>query len=211
MTEPKTILLVEDEPLLAVSETKVLRKEGYEVLLASSGEEAIARVDAAPQAIALILMAIDLGAEMDGIRAAQEILKTHDIPIVFLSSHTEPEVVSRAASAAAYGYVVKGSGIAVLTVISVLAWSVTLCGVDSRVARSAAEMVLSALGRVANEVQSAIKSVPAAIVMFFGSKSTVPPPVWIVPPKFRVPPEETSTKPPWPGSTPHATRCTPRA
>ncbi len=115
MTEPKTILLVEDEPLLAVSETKVLRKEGYEVLLASSGEEAIARVDAAPQAIALILMAIDLGAEMDGIRAAQEILKTHDIPIVFLSSHTEPEVVSRAASAASYGYVVKSSGIAVLT------------------------------------------------------------------------------------------------
>ena len=115
MTETKQILLVEDETLIVMSEAMMLRREGYGVALATSGEEAIAKVESAPEEIALILMEIDLGKNrMDGTEAAQEILKKHDIPILFLSSHAEPDVVEKTEKITSYGYVVKGSSITVL-------------------------------------------------------------------------------------------------
>jgi len=114
-TSKKKILLVEDEPLIAMSEAMMLRKEGYEVVLAASGEEALAKANAMDSKIALILMDIDLGKDrMDGTQTAQEILTVHDIPILFLSSHTEPEVVAKTEKITSYGYVVKNTGITVL-------------------------------------------------------------------------------------------------
>ena len=116
MIASRTILLVEDEALIAMSEAAMFRRQGYEVVVAMSGEEAIEKVEAAPGGIALILMDIDLGVNrMDGTQAAQEILKKHDIPILFLSSHAEPEVVAKTEKITSYGYVVKGSSITVMT------------------------------------------------------------------------------------------------
>ncbi len=46
---------------------------------------------------------------MDGTEAAALILKERDLPVVFLSSHTEPEVVARTEKITSYGYVVKDS------------------------------------------------------------------------------------------------------
>ena len=115
MSESKSILLVEDEALIAMSEASMLRKAGYKVTVAHSGEQAIDIVQAGPQAINLILMDINMEPGMDGTQAAQEILKTHNIPIIFLSSHTEPEVVAKTEKITSYGYVVKNSGITVLT------------------------------------------------------------------------------------------------
>lgn len=57
--------------------------------VASSGEKALDAVRNPELPIDLILMDIDLGSGMDGTETAVEILKTHHIPIVFLSSHTE--------------------------------------------------------------------------------------------------------------------------
>src|SRR6056297_2153210 len=106
---PKKILLVEDEAILALSEAKMLEKNGYEVTTAYSGEKAIKAV-ASNSDIDLILMDIDLGRGMDGTEAAQEILKKHDLPIAFLSSHTEPEIVEKTEGITSYGYIVKNSG-----------------------------------------------------------------------------------------------------
>ena len=110
----KTILLVEDEVLIAMQEAKQLEKEGYRVIRAHSGEDAVAMVKKASNTIALILMDINLGAGIDGTQAAQEILKENDIPILFLSSHTEPEVVAKTEKITSYGYVVKSSSPTVL-------------------------------------------------------------------------------------------------
>ena len=55
-------------------------------------------------------MDIDLGKGMDGTEAAEIILKDKDIPVVFLSSHTEPEVVEKTEGITSYGYIVKNSG-----------------------------------------------------------------------------------------------------
>ncbi len=111
--ESKTILLVEDEVLIAVIHKKILSKYGFDVVTAGTGEKAveIARSDAP---VDLILMDINLGDGIDGTEAAEIILKIRNIPLVFLSSHTEPEVVDKTEGITSYGYIVKNSGETVL-------------------------------------------------------------------------------------------------
>ncbi|MGE5457693.1 MAG: PAS domain S-box protein [Methanococcaceae archaeon] len=110
----KTILLVEDEAIIALMENRWLTQEGFSVLHVLSGEKAIETVRSAPGSIDLILMDIDLGAGIDGTTAASEILKDFDLPLLFVSSHTEKEIVERTEKITSYGYVVKGSSNTVL-------------------------------------------------------------------------------------------------
>lgn len=114
---PKTLLLVEDEAIIALSESNGLRKEGYIVIHALSGEEAIDTMNSdLGSSVDLILMDINLGVGIDGTEAAQEILKRHNIPIVFLSSHTEEKIVRKTEKITSYGYVVKNLGYTMLFV-----------------------------------------------------------------------------------------------
>ena len=110
----KILLLVEDDHLLAMTETHWLNDAGYEVIHASKGEKAIEIVKEKKGEIDLILMDINLGRGMDGTQAAQEILKDNDVPLLFLSSHTEREVVEKTEKITSYGYVVKDSNEVVL-------------------------------------------------------------------------------------------------
>ncbi len=109
----KTVLLVEDKAILALSTKKDLTKYGYNVLVVNSGEKAI-EICKKNNLIDLILMDIDLGKGIDGTKAAELILNRNDIPVVFLSSHTEPEIVDKTQNIASYGYVVKSSSTTVL-------------------------------------------------------------------------------------------------
>ncbi len=111
--EQKNILLVEDEGIIALREKTQLEKYGYTVISESTGEKAVERINE-NKTIDLILMDIDLGSGIDGTEAAELILKDHDIPVLFLSSHNEPEVVNKTERITSYGYVVKNSGITVL-------------------------------------------------------------------------------------------------
>lgn len=111
MTQTDTIkiLLVEDEAIIAMSQAQDLSNMGYQVATVYSGEQAI---DAAcnDYSLDLILMDIDLGRGIDGTEAAQEILRDHHVPIVFLSSHTEPEMLEKVRGITRYGYILKSSG-----------------------------------------------------------------------------------------------------
>jgi CheY-like chemotaxis protein len=109
----KRILLVEDEALIALAQKKTLENHGYAVLTASSGEQAVSLAGTETD-IDLILMDINLGNGIDGTEAAARILENHEIPLVFLSSHTEREVVERTEGITSYGYIVKNSGEMVL-------------------------------------------------------------------------------------------------
>lgn len=111
--ESKTILLVEDEVLIAVIHKKILSKFGFNVITAGTGEKAV-EVAATTPGIDLILMDINLGEGIDGTEAAERILSNKEIPLVFLSSHTEPEVVNKTEGITSYGYIVKNSGETVL-------------------------------------------------------------------------------------------------
>lgn len=110
------ILLVEDEAVIALQEERVLVKAGYSVIKAYTGERAIAMIRDPSRAVPidLILMDINLGRGMDGTEAAREIGYTHEIPILFLSSHTEMEIVAKTDEITSYGCVVKSAGPIVL-------------------------------------------------------------------------------------------------
>jgi PAS domain S-box-containing protein len=110
----KNILLVEDDILIALLEIKQLERYGYLVKHLTSGEMAIDCILHNSFPVDIILMDIDLGLGMDGIQAAEKILAIKDIPLLFLSSHIEPELVEKTEIVTSYGYVVKNSGITIL-------------------------------------------------------------------------------------------------
>ena len=110
----KSILLVEDEILIAMSEKMELERKGYIIHHVTTGEKALEVFSEKIFPVDLVLMDIDLGTGIDGTQAAKEILNDSNVPIVFLSSHTEPEVVNKTEKITSYGYVVKNSGITVL-------------------------------------------------------------------------------------------------
>ncbi len=112
--DKKSILLVEDEVIIAMLETQQLEEKGYSVHHVTTGEDAVKVILDNALPVNLILMDIDLGSGIDGTQTAEKILKEKDIPIVFLSSHTEPEVVEKTENITSYGYVVKNSGLVVL-------------------------------------------------------------------------------------------------
>lgn len=109
----KQILLVEDDALIGLGEQHVLERAGYQVDVVMSGEEALDATDSTDR-YDLILMDIDLGAGIDGTETARRILARREVPIVFLSSHTEPEIVAQTEAITSYGYIVKNSDDAVL-------------------------------------------------------------------------------------------------
>jgi PAS domain S-box-containing protein len=109
----RTILIVEDEALIAMATRMILERHGFGTLTACTALAAINLVDTVP-AIDLILMDIDLGHGMDGTAAAKVILEKRDLPLVFLSAHTEPAVVEKTEGITSYGYIVKNSGDTIL-------------------------------------------------------------------------------------------------
>ena len=109
----KIILLVEDEPVIAILHKRYVEREGYFVLVAENGEKAVEIIKNNTK-VDLILMDINLGSGIDGTEAAKEILNLKEIPVLFLSSHTEKEIVDLTEKITSYGYVVKNTGPVVL-------------------------------------------------------------------------------------------------
>ena len=104
-----TILIVDDEQLIAQYTAVLLEDYGYKTKLSYTGEDAVQTVHKGEK-IDLILMDIDLGPGLNGPDAAQIILKDFDIPIVFVTSHSEEKMVEKVRSITRYGYVIKNSG-----------------------------------------------------------------------------------------------------
>ncbi|MCF7936169.1 MAG: PAS domain S-box protein [Synergistales bacterium] len=112
-TDGITVLLVEDEAVIAMYETRQLERYGYHVVPVVSGEEALEMVRKRED-ISIVLLDINLENSMDGTETARRIRRIRDLPVLFLSAHTEPEIVERTEDILSYGYVVKNSGITVL-------------------------------------------------------------------------------------------------
>ncbi|PKL10000.1 MAG: hypothetical protein CVV51_00945 [Spirochaetae bacterium HGW-Spirochaetae-7] len=110
----RVILLVEDEAIIAMDEARRLEGYNYKVMIAASGEQAVRMVCSENLPVDLVLMDINLGEGMDGTEAAKMIHECRDIPVLFLSSHTETEIVKKTEQVTNYGYVVKNSSLTVL-------------------------------------------------------------------------------------------------
>jgi DNA-binding NarL/FixJ family response regulator len=100
------ILIVDDDIATITVLEELLPSKGYDVVgKAFSGEEAIKM--AAESTPDLILMDIGMPGKIDGITAAQKIKETLGIPVLFLTGHSEEEVIERAKNAEPLGYIMK--------------------------------------------------------------------------------------------------------
>lgn len=150
-TQKKTILLVEDEIIIALASAQTIKSLGYEVLVAHSGEDAIQIVSSNPN-INIVLMDIDLGSGIDGTKATEIILQIKEIPVVFLSSRTEPAILERTESVTSYGYIVKGSSLTVLKASLTMACKLFETNHQLRITKNKLEATLNALPDLLLEV-----------------------------------------------------------
>ena len=104
----KVILIVEDDHIFAKGNGKILESLGYSYIHCPNGETAIARILGSLK-VDLVLMDIDLGEGLNGPDTAKEILKFKNLPIVFFSSHIEPEIIALTEQITSYGYITKTS------------------------------------------------------------------------------------------------------
>jgi two-component system, sensor histidine kinase PdtaS len=105
----KKILLVEDEVIIAMAQSEVLKARGYDISTVCGGQDAFELIEADPS-IDLVLMDIDLGKGLNGTETARQILALRNLPIVFLTSHAEREMVEMVRGITRYGYIIKSSG-----------------------------------------------------------------------------------------------------
>jgi DNA-binding NtrC family response regulator len=100
------VLIVEDEAAIRLALTGLLRREGYEVEQAESGDAALARL--AADAVDLVLTDLALGAGpsgMDVLRAAKELQP--ETPVVMITAHGSEKIAVEAMKAGACDYVPK--------------------------------------------------------------------------------------------------------
>lgn len=105
MSAEKTILIVEDEILVAKSLERRLQSFGFETLISPSGVKALKEVEKKPPD--LILMDIKLEGELDGVETAKAVSKKHTIPTIFLTAFSDEELKKRIAACNPAGYITK--------------------------------------------------------------------------------------------------------
>ncbi len=100
------ILVVEDEIIVAKDLQQKLIHLGYTVPdVALSAEDAIKKTNSLKPDI--ILMDIKLDGTTDGIDAATQIRKNHDIPIIYLTAYGDETTIERAKPTEPNGYMIK--------------------------------------------------------------------------------------------------------
>jgi PAS domain S-box-containing protein len=106
VTKRPTVLIVDDEIIIARELEARLKGMGYDVAgIASSGAEAIRL--AAETRPSLVLMDIVLKGDLDGIEAANEIVRHERVPIIFVTAYADEATLARAKVVEPFGYIVK--------------------------------------------------------------------------------------------------------
>ena len=105
-TKAASVLIVEDESIVALDMAQQPRSLGYVVVArASTGQQAIDFVrEFSPD---VVLMDIQLMGEMDGIAAAKIIGADLHTPVVFVTSFDAKDIIDRAKLSQPYGFILK--------------------------------------------------------------------------------------------------------
>ena len=101
----KKILIVEDEGIVAMEIKSELEAMGYAADTFGSGEEALENIELSMPD--LVLMDIRLPGKLDGTETAGRIREKHDIPVIYLTAHTDESTIEKAKATAPYSYMVK--------------------------------------------------------------------------------------------------------
>ena len=101
------ILLVDDEPIVREITAEILRNAGYEVTMASSGNEALTMYDRDPSRSDLVLLDLTMPG-LDGFQTLKELrLRDANLPVVLMSGYAEQSVRDRAAADPAIDFLQK--------------------------------------------------------------------------------------------------------
>ncbi len=108
MTDTKTVLVVEDEPAVALALTDTLTKEGFTVLSATDGQDGLTQaLDNHPDIVVTDLkMPVMTGLEMIEKLRADEWGK--NVTVLILSNLSDLETLQSAMEKGAFHYMVKG-------------------------------------------------------------------------------------------------------
>ena len=100
------ILVVEDESVIAFNLQETLESLEYSVpAIATTGEQAIH--ETAHLHPDLVLMDIRIKGNMDGIEAAERIWNHYQVPVIYVTGHSDKSTVERAKLTAPFGYLLK--------------------------------------------------------------------------------------------------------
>ncbi len=102
----KKVLIVEDQLIIAMDLRLTIEGLGYSVTgIAGTAEECFQYIEMdMPD---LVLMDIMLAGNVDGISTAEAIHKRFDLPIIYLTAHSDENSLLRANLTGPYGYIVK--------------------------------------------------------------------------------------------------------
>jgi two-component system KDP operon response regulator KdpE len=101
------ILVVDDEPQILRALRVVLRDEGYEVIPAETGAEALDRAAVRPPAAAIVDLMLP---DIDGVEVTKQLRQWSEMPILVLSAVGEEDQKVRALQAGADDYITKPFG-----------------------------------------------------------------------------------------------------
>jgi PAS domain S-box-containing protein len=105
-TAAARILIVEDEGIIAGHIASCLGRSGYEVAgIAESSEDALTKIS--EELPDLVLMDIRIKGSTDGIDTAKKLRERFDIPVLFLTAHTDRQTIERAKTTGAWGFLTK--------------------------------------------------------------------------------------------------------
>jgi two-component system, response regulator PdtaR len=105
-TPKGTVVIVEDDMLLSLVETRMIEKLGYQVVgTAVSGEDAIEQVEQKNPDI--VVMDISLKGKLDGIETMEEIREFSDVPVIYLSGNSDQNSIIRASKTGYIDFLVK--------------------------------------------------------------------------------------------------------
>src|SRR5690242_16881012 len=101
-----TVLIVEDEEVIATDLAAKLDLMGYEVIgTAMAGEKAIEMACGLNPGV--VLMDIELKGKIYGIEAAHEMRRQINVPVIFVSAHSDSATLERAKATGPFGYILK--------------------------------------------------------------------------------------------------------
>ncbi len=100
------VLIVEDETLIAMELKDRLERNDYTVCgVVARGEEAIGQFERFKPDLAL--MDVHLAGKLNGIETAKELQAKKNIPVIYLTAYSNPQLVEQASKTRPYGYLIK--------------------------------------------------------------------------------------------------------
>lgn len=105
-TDMRSFLIVEDELLISETIADILRRSGHtNIRQVDSVEDAVKEIKA--QKPDLILTDIALGKEKTGIDLGTLLHQTFNIPFIYITSHSSPEILGKAKHTRPNAYIIK--------------------------------------------------------------------------------------------------------